>query len=169
MENPFLAAMKKKIKVQEIGSETELGSWKMVLDRHGPNVAFEALRQGTLAYVPHNLLREGHRVKWPESHEFVMDRRFWKTNWRDEISFETDDEHAETQSAIEEWMKQNVPEGDVSRTLQSYEDLMKGANTGIPDDVTMNEPNSDVSYTGQADTAIKSEADRAVHPQHYGK
>ena len=49
---PELSALKKRILIKEWGKTSELGSWKQVLDRHGQNVAYAALRQGTLPYVP---------------------------------------------------------------------------------------------------------------------
>ena len=71
-DTPSLNAVKKRIRIKEWGNQAELGSWKQVLDRLGPNVAYAALRQGTLPYVPHSFLLPGHGVKWPESHEFVL-------------------------------------------------------------------------------------------------
>ena len=54
--HPALQAIKRRIKQKEWGKTAELCSWQQVLDRHGQNVAYEALRQGTLPYVPHSLL-----------------------------------------------------------------------------------------------------------------
>ena len=70
-----LLAIKKRIKLKEWGKTAELSSWQQVLDRHGQNVAYAALRQGTLPYVPHSMLKPGHGLKWPESHEFVLTKR----------------------------------------------------------------------------------------------
>ena len=49
-DTPVLLAIKKRIRIKEWGKTAELGSWKMVLDRLGPVVAYAALRQGTLPY-----------------------------------------------------------------------------------------------------------------------
>ena len=51
-DTPGLAAVRKRIRIKEWGKTAELGSWKQVLDRLGQNVAYAALRQGTLPYVP---------------------------------------------------------------------------------------------------------------------
>ena len=69
---PALNEIKQQLLIKQWGKNNELGSWKEVLDRHGPAVAYAALRQGTLPYVPHSLLLPGHGVKWPESHGFLM-------------------------------------------------------------------------------------------------
>ena len=90
-DTPFLLAVKKRILTKRWGQEAELGSWKQVLDRVGHNVAYAALRQGTLPYVPHSLLLPGHGVKWPESHEFVLTNRFWRVSWQSEVEFSDDD------------------------------------------------------------------------------
>ena len=73
-DTPALRAVKKRIKIKEWGKQTELATWKQVLDRLGENVAYAALRQGRLPYVPHSLLLPGHGVKWPDSHEFVLEK-----------------------------------------------------------------------------------------------
>ena len=51
-DTPALRAVKKRIKIKEWGRQAELSSWKQVLEKLGPNVAYAALRQGTLPYVP---------------------------------------------------------------------------------------------------------------------
>ena len=147
--------------MKEWGKDSELGSWKTVLDRHGPNVAYAALRQGTLPYVPHSLLLPGHGVKWPESHEFIMQRKFWRQNWRETIDFETDEEQAATQKEINGWLKKHEP-GCNSDDLQDWAGLLTSASTGIPDNVVM-EP-----IAPPTDTVIKSEAERAIHPDFCG-
>jgi len=81
-DTPFLLAVKKRILTKKWGQEAELGSWKQVLDRFGHNVAYAALRQGTLPYVPHSLLLPGHGVKWPESHEFVLTKKIGNEHGR---------------------------------------------------------------------------------------
>ena len=151
--------------VKEWGKDTELGSWKMVVDKHGPNVAYEALRQGTLPYVPHSLLLPGHRVKWPESHEFLMERKFWKETWRDEITFEAADERADTDSQVAKWLKENQP-GCNSHNLQDWETVRASASTGIPENITMECP---AETAEPAETAvIKSAQERAIHPEYCG-
>ena len=138
---------------------SELGSWKQVLDRHGQNVAYAALRQGTLPYVPHSLLLPGHGVKWPESHEFILSRQFWNEHWRSEITFETDEENAATQNEIHKWLADNRVEFS---DHQEWSVVRGSALTGIPQ-------GSELPTPEPAATAfIKTEAERAVHPEFYG-
>ena len=99
---PTIDAIRQKIAAKEWGKTQELASWRQVIQRHGATVSYEALRLGTLPYVPHSLLVPSHTVKWPESHEFLMERKYWKQRWRDEISFETDSEQKVTNTAIDE-------------------------------------------------------------------
>ena len=101
---PELRAVRKRHRIQEWGKDMQLGSWKLVLDTHGPNVAYEALRQGTLPYVPHILLLPGHGLKFPESHEFLMARQFWGERWKTEIEY-PDDDPIETQHGIDEFLR----------------------------------------------------------------
>ena len=88
----------------------ELGSWRQVLDRHGPAVAYAALRQRSLPYVPHTLLSEGHNVAWPDSHEFILTRKWWTESWRTEVNFnfggQSEADTAKTERGIQEWLKQ---------------------------------------------------------------
>ena len=115
------------------GHDMELGSWKQVLDRHGKNVAYAALKQGNLPYVPHSLLSAGHGVPWPESHEFVLTRKWWKATWRVEVHYrgkETADT-ADEQAMILEWLNKD---GDVScPDTDSWESMQGRLQTGIPD------------------------------------
>ena len=73
-DTPALKAVKKRIEIKEWGKHAELSSWKQVLEKLGNVVAYTALRQGTLPYVPHSLLLPGHGVKWPDSHEFLLEK-----------------------------------------------------------------------------------------------
>ena len=74
---PELRVIQRNTKLKNWGQNVKLGSWKEVLDKHGEDVAYAALRQGTLAHVPHTLLKEGHGVRWPESHQFIMEESWW--------------------------------------------------------------------------------------------
>ena len=130
-DTPFLIAIKKRIKIKQWGKETELGSWKQVVDRHGPAVAFAALRQGTLPYVPHSLLLPGHGLKFPESHEFLMARRFWGETWKTEIEY-PDDDPIETQHGIDEFLRK-----ENSNTLEM---TVARASRGLPEGVTLPAP-----------------------------
>ena len=108
-DTPALRAVKKRIKIKEWGKQTELATWKQVLDRLGENVAYAALRQGTLPYVPHSLLLPGHGVKWPDSHEFVLEK-YWHENWREEVVWQTDDEDpTAVQVAVDDWLSKIDP------------------------------------------------------------
>ena len=99
-----LLAIRKNIKVREWGKNVKLGSWKEVVDKHGEAVAYAALRQGTLAHVPHTLLRENHGVKWPNSHQFIMEDSWWTASWREEVNFELAAEREATQAHIQQWL-----------------------------------------------------------------
>ena len=104
-DTPEIHALKK-IFEKTHGHDVELGSWKQVVDRHGPAVAFAALRQGTLPYIPHTLLRPGHGVAWPESHEFILTRRWWKESWRNEITYRgtSEADTAKEERDIRKWL-----------------------------------------------------------------
>ena len=103
---PELKAVKKRILIKDWGKHVGLGSWKQVLDTLGANVAYAALRQGRLPYVPHSLLLPGHNVKWPESHELVLTKKYWNTSWRDEVEWRTDDEDPDIINAeVQKWLK----------------------------------------------------------------
>ena len=156
-DTPELNEIRRKIQVKNWGKNNELGSWKAVLDRHGENVAYAALRQGTLPYVPHSLLRPGHGVKWPESHEFILERRYWKTSWREEVNFETPDERTATAAEIDDFLAKR---GDVS--CPGWDEMLARAATGIPSGM-------DCSQPAEPAREIKTEEERAVHPQHCGK
>ena len=157
-------AIKKKIKLKEWGKSAELCSWQQVLDRHGQNVAYAALRQGTLPYVPHSLLLAGHNVKWPERLEFLMEKRYWNDSWREEINFESDEDHAKTKEAITQWLRENEPGcNSQTFTIEEFSDLRDSAMTGIPTGVDM-----PTAAAAPAETAIVSATERAVHPDFYG-
>ena len=83
--DPTMTELRSQIKRKEMLKSCELGSWKQVLDRYGWAVSCAALRQGTLPYVPHSLLKPGHGVAWPEDHEFIRTKSMWTTVWRTEV------------------------------------------------------------------------------------
>lgn len=159
---PFFNAVKKRILTKQWGREAELGSWKQVLDRVGHNVAYAALRQGTLPYVPHSLLLPGHGVKWPESHEFVLTRKFWKETWQSEVEFRDDDPEI-TQKAIKEFL--DTP-GNQSEAHQTWEELTGTVMRGIPNGEEMETPvQAEPAATA---TSVKSEFERSIHPEFCG-
>ena len=86
------------------GETKDLGTWKTGLERHGPLVAYAALQAGTLPYVPRGPLSDGHGLAWPDSHEFVVSRKFWKNTWRNELTFLSEAETSETERQINEWL-----------------------------------------------------------------
>ena len=49
---PQLRVIHKQTKIKNWGKNVRLGSWKEVVDKHGEDVDYTALRQGTLAHVP---------------------------------------------------------------------------------------------------------------------
>ena len=128
---PDVNALKRKIFIKEHGTDSELGSWKQVLERHGPAVAYAALRQGNLPYIPHTLLNEGHGVPWPDSHEFLMTRKWWKESWRTEITFgvQSEADAAKTERGIQEWLKR---EGEPCTGSSTWEELHGTLKRGIP-------------------------------------
>ena len=127
-----LRALKKKMQIKEWGKNVKLGSWKEVVDKHGEKVAYTALRQGTLAHVPHTVLKEGHGVQWPDSHQFIMEESWWKASWREEVNFESNTEREITQSRIQEWLAENDPN---FKNTDDLETLRAGATVGIPDNL----------------------------------
>ena len=151
---PQLNAIKRTVFAKEWGSEAELGSWKKVLDTHGPNVAYAALRQGTLPYIPHTLLRDGHGVKWPESHEFIMKRQFWRETWREEFRLESDTDHAHTKKEIDAWLTSNKVQQD---DHQQFDELLASAKTGIPHGIEMPLPTPTAT--------VKMEEQPGIQPQ----
>ena len=158
-DTPSLRAVRKRILIKEWGKSAELGSWKQVLDRHGQNVACAALRQGTLPYVPHTLLLPGHGVKWPESHEFLMERKFWNQHWREEVRFESDDDNAVTKAEINQWLRDNGVQCDEH---QEWSDVKDSALTGIPSGMDM------PSLAPTPTVTVKTEEERAIHPDFCG-
>lgn len=130
-----------------------------MVDRHGANVAYAALRQGTLPYVPHSLLLPGHGVKWAESHEFVLERRFWNSTWREELNFETSDETMATDAQIQKFV---AAEGsDIG--LPAWDEFRANAKTGIPSGMDCG------SRPAEPAREMKTEEERAVHPECCGK
>ena len=123
---------KKRLFEQAHGNDLELGSWKQVVDRHGSNVAYAALKQGNLPYIPHTLLSPGHGVAWPESHEFILTRKFWKVTWRTEIHYRGSEkaDTAKEQEMILDWLKS---EGDSPCSgTDTWESMQGRLQTGIP-------------------------------------
>ena len=175
--------------ITEWGAKTRLVSWKGVIDEHGANVAYTALKQGTLPYVPHTLLLPGHDVPWPESHQFVMESKLWTQTWREEINFETDEEWHHTQKDMANWLRHHDP--SFKADMGDLDSLMGSAKTGIPTGMESS-ANSAPSVAAAVPTSVAgragpagavqagpaeqggavdkqiSEAERRVHPAHYG-
>ena len=162
VDTPFLNAVKKRILVKKWGQETELGSWKQVLGRLGNNVAYAALRQGTLPYVPHSLLLPNHGVKWPESHEFVLTKKYWHEHWKQEVAFD-DEDPAATQQAIDEFLSN--PEAQCEEHTSRTE-LNATVMTGIPNGETMETP--EPAAPAATNVSVKSEFERSAHPEFCG-
>ena len=123
---PYLKKLNKKCKVKDWGKTRRLGSWKEVCDLHGENVALAALKQGTLPYCPHPLLKPGHGVKWPDSHQFVLTETHWKDSWNTEDGVEADAENA--QPEIDELFAAHEPPPE----LPAWDAFRRGASTGMP-------------------------------------
>jgi len=123
---PYLNKFKKKCKLKEWGKTRRLGSWKEVCDLHGENVALAALKQGTLPYCPHPLLKPNHGVKWPDSHQFVLTETAWRDSWNTEDGVEADAEY--TQNEIDELFAAHEPPPE----LPAWDAFRANASTGIP-------------------------------------
>ena len=104
-DDEYCKKLRKDIHIQEINKKYRLASWCKVLDEHGYNVSVAALKQGTLPYIPHTLLRPGHGVKWPESHQFLIEQKWWTETWRTEVSVASSSDSAETRAEIAEFLK----------------------------------------------------------------
>ena len=137
------------------GKDKKLGSWKQLCDKHGKEVAYAALKQGTIPHVPHTVLKPGHGVQWPENRQFVMEETYWKQHWRDTITWETDDD--EFPADLEAQISKFIGESDTP----AWEEFQKTAEAGIPTGMVFPQP---------AATAvpIKTEIERAIHPNHSG-
>ena len=109
-KSEYIKSIRKKIKLTEYRNNNQLGSWKQVVDRVGETVAYAAIRQGTLPHLPHSWLRPGHGVKWPDSHEFVIQSTEWSTSWRDEIEVDVDESTLDG-TELEQWMHDSCAEG----------------------------------------------------------
>ena len=158
-DTPAVKSIKRRIRTKEWGKKEELASWKQVVDKHGSNVAYAALRQGTLPYVPHTLLLPGHGVKWPESHEFIMSRTYWTSSWKDELAIVADDEDMPSDETIDKFISEAGYDTGIAR-LKTRDAVLAGALTGIPKDIGE-----------QAETAtpeVRTEAMRSIHPEHSG-
>ena len=59
---------------------------------------------------PHTLLKEGHGVKWPDSHQFIMEKSWWTASWREEVNFESTAEREATEAHIQQWLRENEAE-----------------------------------------------------------
>ena len=110
-DTPDLNAIKMNIQIKERGKRTMLGSWKDVVDNYGEAVAKASLRQGTLPNVPHPFLLPGHGVRWPDSHQFMMEESWWSLSWREKLNFESAGEQEATQAQIEQWLRESAPSG----------------------------------------------------------
>ena len=150
--------------MSECRKSNNLGSWKQVVDRVGEAVAYAALRQGTLPHIPHSWLKPGHGVKWPDSHEFLIQNTEWNTRWRDEFEVEVDEDTPDD-AELTKWMhtsctdERALPFQNVS--MEDWRAIANGVQTGIPDGVDMTSP--------PAATAEPTAAERAVHPEYQGK
>ena len=103
---------------------------------------------------------EGHGVKWPNSHQFIMEESWWTASWREEVNFESTAEREATEAHIQQWLRENDPH---YKNTSDLETLGAGAKTGIPENAEMLPP-------APAPTAasVPSEAERGVHPEFYG-
>ena len=110
-----------------------MASWKQVIDRHGPNVAYAALKQGTLPYVPHSLLLPGHDVKWPESHEFIMSRKYWNKSWKSDIAIASEGAEMPSEETIDEFIKASGFDGGPA--METRGDIGGRELKGIPRDL----------------------------------
>ena len=83
--------------------------------------------------MPHSLLLPGHGVPWPESHEFVLTKKYWHEHWKQEVAFDDEDPVA-TQQAIDEFLAS--PETQCEEHT-SWTELTATVMTGIPSGETM--------------------------------
>ena len=158
-DNEYFQALRREIKIKELGIEHEIGSWVAVLKRHCEKVAYAALKQGTLPHKPHGLLLPGHNAPWPESHEFLLERRYWTSSWRKELQGWCDDtEDPIVQETTDEF-------ANIGGTMPSLTDWKSTAQHCIPEGITMVPPAVTATLPAQP---LKAN-ERAVHPDYCGK
>ena len=70
-----------------------------------------------------------------------MEKKYWTESWREEINFESDEDHAATKKAIAQWLRENEP-GCNSQAidLEELSDLKGRTMTGISAGVKMPAP-----------------------------
>ena len=154
-DNPKLMAIKKLITIKECLQPENLASWTEVVNKYGP-VAHTAMREGILPYVPNRLLHPGHRVKWPESHEFVINQRWWSSTWKDTLSYIL--YSLPSQETFDGFL--NAQAGRHITGIVGVDALHARAFTDMPDVIAMLEGPAET-----APTAITPQ-ERAVHPDH---
>ena len=138
------------------GKEKKLGSWKQLCDKHGKEVAYAALKQGTIPHVPHTMLKPGHGVQWPENRQFVMEETYWKQHWRDTITWETDDDEfpADLEAQISKFIAES------NDAPKAWDEFAATAETAIPTGMHFPQP--------AAAAVVQTEIERAIHPDHSG-
>ena len=99
-------------------------------------------------------------MRWPESHQFIMEESWWTASWRETVNFESTGERAETDAQIEQWLQENDPN---YKNAPDLETLRAEASTGIPENVAM-------APVAPAPTAasVPPLAERRVHPEFHG-
>ena len=156
-DTAFFTQLKKKAKLESWGKDKKLGSWKQLCDKHGKDVAYAPLKQGTIPHVPHTMLKPGHGVQWPEDRQFVMEETFWKQQWRDTITWETDDDEfpADLDAQISKFIAENNDD-----TPKTWDEFAVTAEKGIP---------TGMHFPPVADVAVvQNPIERAIHPDYSG-
>ena len=140
------------------GKDKKLGSWKQLCDKHGKEVSYAALKQGTIPHVAHTLLKPGHGVQWPENRQFVMEETYWKQHWRDTITWETDGDEfpADLEAQISEFIAENKDD-----TPEAWDEFAATAETAIPTWMHFPQP-------AAAAVVQISDDERAIHPDYSG-
>ena len=141
-------------------------SWKGVVDKHGPRVAFAALKAGTIPFIMHRLLNEGHDVPWPDSHQFVITDQHWSLNWKETFNLDAVDE-AEAKRLEQQLLNEQCIPG---LKAQAWETIAGSFEHEIPTNPDDGEQDAFPNHPAGSANAPSpmSKGTKAVHPDYSG-